>query len=168
MKKVVRDIVLQQEELVRDIRIIALNHSRSVQVEDPEDRAKISDVAEFHNRERMFRLMDLVFYEVAEMLQPFSASWDKEIKELVSDEYREPKCYHIHLHVPEKFPHATYMYLKDLAHEFIVNKVLYGYLRVAYPESAPYFLDVANSLEDNIRELAGKQYGIVYRPLQPF
>lgn len=164
--KVHKTMVLQQEELVQDIRNSAYIVADAVPTENPDDRGRIRDIAELNNRENMFRWMDLAVGMVANFLTLWSARYDRN-NTLVSDRYKELPCYHIHMEVPLSFPENTFIYAKDLAHQFIVSKVLYEYLKIVFPDAAAVWKETMDDLEEKLRDVAKKQYGIVYRPFTP-
>ena len=164
--KIHKTMVLQQEELVQDIRNSAYIVADAVPTENPDDRGRIRDIAELNNREKMFRWMDLGVGMVANFLTKWSARYQEE-NTLVSDRYKELPCYHIHIEVPKGFPENTFIYAKDLAHQYIVSYVMYSYLKLVYPDAAAVWKEEMEDLEAKLRDIANKQYGIVYRPFTP-
>ena len=165
-QKIHKTMVLQQEELVQDIRNAAYIVADAIKTDNPDDRARIRDVAELNNREWMFRWMDLSVGMVANFLTLWSAKYMSD-NSLVSDRYKELTCYHIHLEVPKGFPENTFIYAKDLAHQFIVSKVMYEYLKHSFPEAAAVWKESADDLEEKLKDIASKQYGVIYRPFLP-
>ena len=165
-QRIHKTMVLQQEELVQDIRNNAYIVADAIKTDNPDDRARIRDIAELNNREKMFRWMDLSVGMVANFLTLWSAKYNSG-NTLVSDRYKELACYHIHLEVPKGFPENTFIYVKDLAHEFVVSRVLYEYLKIVWPDAAAVWKETADGLEEKIKDIANKQYGIIYRPFSP-
>ena len=165
-EKIHKTMVLQQEELVQDIRNAAYIVADAVKTDNPDDRARIRDIAELNNREWMFRWMDLAVGMVANFLTIWSARYDSQ-NTLSTDKYKEIPCYHIHMEVPKKFPENTFIYAKDLAHQYIVSRVMYEYLKHIFPDAAAVWKETMDDLEAKLREVAGKQYGMVYRPFLP-
>lgn len=164
--KIHKTMVLQREELVQDIRNCAYIVADSVKTDNPDNRGRIRDVAELNNRENMFRWIDLAAGMVANFLTKWSAVYER-INTLVTDRYKEQPCYTIHMEVPKQFPENTFAYAKDLAHQFIVSKVMYEYLKVIFPDAAAVWKETMDDLEAKLRDIANKQYGIIYRPFTP-
>ena len=165
-QKIHKTLVLQQEELVQDIRNSAYIVADAVKTDNPDDRGRIRDIAELNNREKMFRWIDLAVGMVTNFLTLWSARYDRN-NTLVSDRYKELPSYHIHMEVPKGFPQNTFVYVKDLAHEFVVAKVMYEYLKHIFPDAAAVWKETMDDLEEKLRDVARKQYGVVYRPFSP-
>lgn len=164
-KKIHKTMVLQREELEQDIRNNAYKVSLVVEAAD-DIKGEVRDIAELNNRETMYRAIFLAVGRLVTFMQPFSAYY-KDIHTLVTDKYREDNGYHIHLEVSEKFPENVFWHLKDLCHEFVVTYAIYDHLRSLALREAAIWKEKLDELEDEIKKIANKQYGIVYRPFTP-
>lgn len=158
-----------RKDLLYDIGNLGYITSDVMKTDDAHDRHSISDVAEDGNVDRVTRVMDLAYRECADMLYAYTKT-DVEDDRSLDDQFGETDVYEMRLYVPSDFAEGTAVLLKDLIHEYIVQRTLYDWLSLTYRdrnESAMWSLK-AEDTRTKIMECMNTRGKRVRRTQTPF
>lgn len=168
-------IELIKEELVYDIKNTAYTYADSIVVQDPHQKHNIFDVGEDGNRDKIARLMDVAVEDCRELLFAFTKQnvlggefstndWD----ECEGSPESDLDAYYLGLTVPPSWSHTSANTLAVYAHDYIVNKVMYDWLMIVYPDGATQFATLASEVAEKIKQAANRDVGRKRIRLHPF
>lgn len=113
------------------------------------------EVTQGENLYRVRRVINLAISEVEHMLFKW-AKYDS-CCDVSKDNRTELKSeYVIELRVPHSFTDTTASYLLRLIHDYVVDRVLYDWANLTYPEAATYWMQRYTEAEQNIRRCSHK------------
>ena len=158
-------IELRKDELLYDIKNTAyvFADSRKDDDKEPHGLHNIYDVCEDGNIDKVARLMDSAVEDCKELL--FSMTRAKATSGgFVSDEWEEvtgspcndEDCYYLALRVPWSFSATSARSMMVYAHEYIVNRVLYKWMLLAYSDGAQTFGMLAEHARESLKTAAGR------------
>lgn len=160
---------LDKKELVYDIKNTAFIFAHSLS-EEVSDVAKhnVYEVGEEGNRDKVARLLDEAVEDCREMLFMLtrvhctshdlvedSDAWEK----CVGAPKNEMDCYYLYMIFPYLASHTTLHTLAVYVHNYIVNKVMYQWMLLAYPSGAENFAVMVSDLEERIKKAATRPAG---------
>ena len=147
-------MLFYREELVYDIRNLAYIESHGVPDEVPHPKHQVADIGEMGNADRLYRILNLKYYECVEALHRYSHSALRNGEE-VDDRPSEDGNYLMELRVPETFSQTTAHYLSELIHEYLVCSTVADWLGMVYPDKLPIWLQRAEQAKVNMNKVLG-------------
>lgn len=127
----------------------------------------IADIAEDGNVDRATRVLNLAFAELSEMLYPYT-------KESVTDGTEDDDKltgageYTLTLSLPASFSATTLRLIKELAHEYLVCRVLHDWLSVTSPDNAETWAAKAADTAEKLRSALVSRVKAFRRKMKPF
>lgn len=160
-------IILRQDELLYDIKNLAYITGETIPDEEANRRQLVQDIGEAGNLDRVKRLLELAHAELQELLFPYTK---ERIEPLVIEE-NEPsldKVYSLQMMMPHDFSSTTFNMIKQCAHEYMVNSVLAGWLKITYPAYAEKHIVIADDMKEKLQQAVNFRTGRVRRKQSPF
>lgn len=160
-------VELLRKELLYDIANCGYMYGRSIGDEGVKVRDVVQGITDEGNVDVVTRMLDLGFAQMEEMLYPFT----KEDSEggTVDDELKEAGKYVMEMELPAGVSKTSIALILNLAHDYLVNYVLWRYLgMLGLEKAAVYFGMLAKEAEGDMRSAALRQSGKLRRTLRPF
>lgn len=130
----------------------------------------VADILEPGNRDRVTRLLEVIYSGVVEMLYPYTKTTHDDDE--ITDDLWNPSEYRIEMRVPKTFSTTTLRLLNNLIHEYMVYRVLHDWLTVTgEPNSnaAQHWLEKAAEAEKEIERVKNNRTtGSLRRPMSPW
>ena len=124
-------VVLEQEELMYDIRNYCYVEGDLLPEDSQHSRHLVQDVGEEGNVERVIRMLDLAHADIIERLYPFT---ERDIyNPVVDDRVRGKPVYGVVMNVPKSFSQTTLNLLGKLIHELMVCLTVADWMSITNP-----------------------------------
>lgn len=172
-RKIVIDLL--KGEIVYDVRNTAYIYADTINVDDPHRKHNIYDIGEEGNRDKLARIMDVAVEDCREMLYRFTKTClerigydSNEWEECVGSPENDEEGYSLTLLVPSNFSDTSVHTIGVYVHNYVVNRIMYQWLMLVYPEGAESFAVLAAELESKIRDASNRSMGRTRIKLHPF
>lgn len=168
---------LQKKELVYDISNTAYSFADSQRRNGMELHTlhNVFDISEQGNRDKLARILDSAVEDCRELLFRYtkkelrSSGFDSDDwEECAGSPTSEEDCYYLQMAVPVGFSETSVHTMTVYIHDYIVNRALYEWLMVVYPDGAERFLTLAQDKARKIKEASNRTAGRSRIRLHPF
>lgn len=131
-KKIVL-LTFYRKDLLYDIGNLGYITSDVIRTEDEHERHQVSDITEDGNVDRVTRIMNLSYQECVDMLYAYTKA-DVADESTLDNQFGEPEKYEMRLYVPPDFSKGTIALLKNLIHEYIIQRIMYDWLSITHKD----------------------------------
>lgn len=164
-----KTIVLLTEELLQDVANKAQIMTYGCVGDLEPYKNALTDIVQLNNKEEIIRNLDLAAAALVDLLEPYSTNYTRiPCAELKTDRYSEKPHYVFHLEYSWPFADAPFTALKDFCHNFMANKALMEYLRIAAKPFVGHVEDSVGILEENILRAKVSGKPTIMRPPHEF
>ena len=160
-------LVFRRQEILDDCRNYAYIEGDAISEDRPRERYRVMAICDEGNIDRISRLLDLSFAQIAELCYPYSKSPACNCCHQ-DNELRDTQDYILRIYVPEDFSCTTVQLLGKLFHELLVYKIMADWLGMTLPEEMPKWQDKTDTLEKQVISILNSRICPVRRTLTPF
>lgn len=157
-----------RKSLLYDIGNILYIEGDARKTTDEKEKSQVIDGLIDGNIDRITRVLNLSFNEMAEWLYEL-CKYPMPEGIIINDVFREACCYELPIKVHDTFSKTSLIAVEEAVHEYMVDRAVYDWLSITYVDKAQIWYAKAEEMKERILEyLSHELWEVNTRILDPF